>query len=190
MKKNFHKFNEFRYIKRSKLDPHDHLNLLIDEIETEYCMFFHDDDLMELDYIEKALDKMENNKRISCVGGNAKIIDAKGNFIRFLNRPIFFHDLLIDSNEQFFDHYFNYRPRMPAPFPSYIYRSKFIRNISSSSKHLDIEFISNILKEGSILWLKDICMSYRVHRGQDSFNESIVQRKSLFIFYIKKMMSL
>ena len=50
--------------------------MLIDEIETEYCMFFHDDDLMELDYIEKALDKMENNKRISCVG-NAKIIDEK-----------------------------------------------------------------------------------------------------------------
>ncbi len=186
LKKNFHEFNEFRYIKRPNLDPHDHFNLLIDEIETEYCMFFHDDDLLESDFIEKALKKMEKNKNISCVGGNAKIIDSKGNFIRFLNRPIFFHDLFIDSNEQFFDHYFNYKPRLPAPFPSYIYRSKFIKNISSSAKHLDVEFISRTIKEGNILWLKDICMSYRVHRSQDSFNESIVQRKKLIQFLYKK----
>jgi glycosyltransferase involved in cell wall biosynthesis len=168
---------EYRY--RNNISPSDHFNRILDEVDTEYVVLFHDDDLLKSDYLEHVVDVFFRNKSVVCVGCNADIIDENGEGGNKYNPSFIAKDKIILSEEMFYDHYCSYSLMRAPPFPSYIYKAKFLNKIAEEYKYADLRFVANILKFGSIYWSKKSKMQYRVHQSNDSTDESVIDRKLL-----------
>jgi hypothetical protein len=144
-------------------------------------VLFHDDDVLEPDYVSRMVQMFDDHPDISAAGCNARIIQGQklthrpfmGDFkdTRLLRQPI---DLL--------EPYLSLSLTSPAPFPGYMYRTKVIRGLrldrDNGGKHADVSFLSQVLARAPVLWTADCLFRYRFHDDNDSSHESIADRLS------------
>ena len=185
------RFADIKYTRRiPPLLGHAHFKVILDEAKSEYLVLFHDDDIMEPNYVSTLLPYITANPTISAVACNAKIIDRNGKetgkfCIRNLKAPLF----ILESN-QFIAPYLvgTIKSNGLAPFPGYMYRRKYICNSSINEKHggkySDVTFLLKILKMAEIVWHPESLMRYRNHGANDSSTESIPDRLSLIRYLI------
>ena len=172
--------NLFSYKRRDNLTSTEHFKILLEEVDTDFVVFFHDDDILDPEYLNTAFEIFAEHNDVSAIGFNAKLINEKNEFLRNLNSKYFMKDIKILEKNQYYNYFYNRTLIKPSPFPSYIYKTKFLKNPIGQNKHDDVNFVAQCLDGGNIFWSKEIKISYRIHKTQDSSNESLIQRREQF----------
>ncbi len=179
--------SRFTYVKRkNNFSGIDHLNLILSEINEDYFMIFHDDDLMLPEMLEVLYKKINLTPDIVAVGSNA-----------FLNKygieksKLFFNtknDILISKPAELVEEYFRYRTY--APFPSYLYKKtvsdKYRLNPQNGGKYSDLSFLVDILNLGTILITSTPTMKYFIHSNQDTSSHIFIDKLKLIDYVTKK----
>ncbi len=180
-----------KYIRRSPpLSALAHYQLIASELSAKYTVLFHDDDILHPDYVRlmSSFLNNNNNNNIAAIGCNAMffkddVLDSKRMMRNFSS------SIKFNNEKKFLERY------LPgnggnAPFPGYIYLTKYLKqvilNIPIKGKHADVAILSSLLDYGEIIWLKESLMYYRVHDSNDSVIESIPDRLSLLHYMNKK----
>ena len=158
-----------------------HLKKIIKEVNSEFCVFFHDDDVMYPNYLEILSRTLSINKRYSAVGCNATIINENSaSSKKFTDWQ---SDIEIKTPAELLNFYFsNISKVTPAPFPSYLYRAeafKLVRCERLKGKNCDLIFLLELLKFGPILWLNKPLISLRLHGKNETKKESLISRAQL-----------
>ena len=157
------------YRKRNKvLSGIEHLNAILDEVESEYFIIFHDDDVMHPQMINELLKNLSENESIIAIGCNALVSNHnKWRKAKFGN---FKKDIIIKSPFELLEGYVSLNKYVP--FPSYMYKkivSENLRlNIENGGKYSDLAFLIEILDYGKIAFLSKTLMTYFIHNNQDT----------------------
>ena len=175
----------FKYIKRGgMLSSREHFRLVVSELNSKYAVLFHDDDVLFPNYIKIMSSSLQDN--IAAIGCNALVFKSS-----ILNAKIKMHKFFLPkwfNSEKFFLEQYLPGSGGIAPYPSYLYRTAYLKqaflNIPIKGKHSDVAILSSLLNYGEILWLESPLMYYRVHDSNDSVVESIPDRLAL-IYYMK-----
>lgn len=170
LKEDFPEF-KFEYVKREPpVSVFPHFNQNIIEINAEYGMLFHDDDLLLPEAIQRMVENLEHDPSLSAVSCNAYVIDSNNNKLRVFC-PSLKDNLSINSASELAYLYMKV-PMRVVPFSAYLYRTKNLKNTAflykEGRKHADVSFLMKIAMQGPILWLSEPLMSYRVHGSNDS----------------------
>ena len=179
-------FINFKYIERSgSLTANQHYDIVLSESEYDYTIIFHDDDYISQDYFKKVSNAILKYPSAVAIGTNANLI--KNNILTKKKSHYYNNNIEFKNKYHFLKNFLTGSDGI-CPFPSYIYKTKYIKKISftkiDAGKHSDVIFLSNLLDKGTIVWLKDKLMNYRVHALQDSKVESILSRISLKNYFI------
>ena len=177
--------NEERLIYKRRipsLSAHEHFVKVFSEVDSEYFMVFHDDDIMEIDCLKTLLFHLENNDELVACSGNAiMFLDDNKKF-----RKKFLHsdkEIYISNPEELAKRYLLFGNI--APYPLYLYKREKIKGIlpgENEGKYSDVTLMLNILKRGKILWDPKVLMYYRKHFNQDSHFTRIHHAKKLMNF--------
>lgn len=176
-----------KYIKRNPpLDPISHLNAILDEVESEYFMIFHDDDEMYPFMLKELFDKINSNSSVIAVGGNARIITTRLVTSRLILKKKYGNSLICDRDQMSYRYLIK---RGIVPFPSYMYKCEIARklrfNPEHGGKHCDVSFLMDVASLGSVYMIEKPLMNYNVSQGQDSNSNNFLNRISL-LNYIRK----
>jgi len=183
-KKEFLQIQNLSYVRRKpSLEGIEHFNSLIkDSVNFDFVMFFHDDDILETNYLREIINTNKlSDENIAAIGTNATIL--KGN--KVTKRKIFLSNKnkLITTKKELVNQYFNYEYNGAVPFPSYLYRvtsiNKHLLMKKQGGKYSDIVFLLKLLDDGFIYWLHQPLMKYRIHSSNDSKSASVEDRNSL-----------
>ena len=147
----------FKYINRGgELSANEHYDIIFSESKYDYTIIFHDDDYINQNYFDQICKAIVNYPNAVAIGTNANLIKNKKltyKYSHYYNKNIEFK-----NKTHFLKQYLTGSDGI-CPFPSYIYKTKYIKNIKYSKfdagKHSDVIFLSNLLDNGSIVWLKD-----------------------------------
>jgi hypothetical protein len=151
----------------------EHINFCLNEAKKDekinYVCIFHDDDLMNKDFICKSFE------------GFSKFPDAAA--IAFdisstwrIKKDIFY------NKEDLINNIFSVNSSSIIPFPSFSYNLNLINSIelkNNIGKHCDVEFLLNVANIGRVLIIRSQQMMSVIHDGSDSYNESISARRGL-----------
>lgn len=161
------KWPNIKYIRRNSLHVLDHHNVILSECESDYLVMFHDDDVMMSNYVTE-MRKLIAEGDFVAIGSNAMMIDCKSQFIRPFIRNIR-HSIVLKEPCQLASRYLSLIGDDPAPFPSYIYNKKKLKNlifdVSRGGRLNDSIFLCNLLSQGQIAIHSSCLMNYRVHKG-------------------------
>jgi glycosyltransferase involved in cell wall biosynthesis len=163
----------------------DHFNLSISETDTDFVCLFHDDDLMEPEYVEVMLKTIERYPQAVAYACNAVTIDEevvrKGSFFESGDDYV-----IVSGPRALAGRYFSKYPNGFAPFPAYIYRTPVVKRIPldphTGGKYSDVSWLLEISKIGPIVWNSRKLMRYRMHAANDSNLESLRDRLMLLGF--------
>lgn len=180
-----------RKFKYSKVNPplsaNDHFQLVVSKLNKEFAILLHDDDIVSSNYINEMFQAI-NEDNVVAVGCNAKIFT--NNILHAIKNSHSFDKPKRFNNEKIFLSQYLPGNKGNAPYPSYIYRTKYLKkaflNIPIKGKHSDVAMLSSLLSFGEILWLEKKLMYYRVHNSNDSATESIPDRIRLMNYMKKK----
>ena len=173
---------KIKYIKRNPTLPDglNHTELVISELNSKYAVIFHDDDIFHPEYLKKIIPFIVNNS-VSAVGTNAFIFKNKTQDCK--KKMHDFKDIKKFINKKFFLQQYLLGTGGSAPFSGYIYKTKYLKKLSIKSiipgKHADVELLASLLDYGSILWLPEVLMFYRVHQSSSSSHENVHDRLKL-----------
>lgn len=166
----------------------DHFNQLILEASAAFMVLFHDDDILEPDYISRMVDLFQKNPHASAVGCNARIIRGE-KLTAQLHMGNFQDTLWIHKPLELIEYYLSIGLTNPAPFPGYMYCTNRVKEIrldrTKGGKHSDVSFLMQLLEHGPILWTDKCLIKYRMHSGNDSNAISIPDHLSLLRHIIK-----
>lgn len=187
---NFEGIN-FYYKKRSKAySAVEHGNLCLNEIDTDYFCFFHDDDLMLPNFVENFWNVFRKYPDLVSCGMNAYIESL--NVSEGAGSKLFFNDFRLYlgpvSPKNLIERYFGRHQLGIAPYPSYIYKTDSVRDIqfrSDDGKYGDVTWLLRVAARGSMIWVNSPSMIYRLHDGNDSLSESRKDRLR-FLAFLKK----
>ncbi len=179
-------YPNLKYLRRRPpLGPIDHLTRILDEVESEYLVMFHDDDVLLPEYLNRMVCTLDAYPNTAAVGCNAFIIFGSKHS-KALFAPGLCASVTIQTPEELFSHYVNLKDICHAPFPCYLYRMSIVRGVhpneEEGGKHADVSFLMNVLKAGQIRWIPDVLMQYRRHAGNGSNEENIEEQLSLLRF--------
>ena len=182
------KFPHVTYVRRNNcLDSESHQIKVLSSIDSEYFMVFHDDDILIKGAIKKLLDVIESDNKIAAVSGNAYILKHNTKTSKKLIKNIT-GNYIIDSPQKLVKEYISFDSEGVAPLSGYLYRSSKVDGIypciSEGGKHNDISYLMKVVKAGTIIWIEDCIMYYRIHNNNDSNTENLLDRLSI-IRYIK-----
>lgn len=166
--------------------PREHFEACIAEATSDYMVMFHDDDLMYPHFLENMVLEMERNPLASAVGCEARIMRGE-----HLTREVFMGskrtDSVVVNNSMLAASYIALGLASPAPFPSYIYRTKYLAGMRFpyewGEKYSDAAFLYLLSCRAPIVWTSKELMIYRIHTTNDSNFESITGRLKLYKFF-------
>ncbi len=166
--------NNLVYIRRiPSLSPLEHLKLIISETNEEYVVLFHDDDIMHSNYIETMLPFIQK-KGIAAVGCNEYIF--KNDFTKSLRaKPHSFKKPhILVSEKEFLEQYIPSNSGV-CVFPGYMYNTALLKkiklnNVRRSDGVSDVLMLNSLLEYGSIVWIPDYLVYYRLHDSNDGNN--------------------
>lgn len=150
----------------------DHINYCLNEARADvikYVCIFHDDDLMEENFIKKTINAFKDNPNTAAVAFDIS------------NKKKFYAIKALNKND-IANSIFSVNSKYTIPFPSYTYNLDIIKNEElkrSIGKHCDAEFILRLANKGKILIIGSSQMKTVVHPGSDSYSESIALRRLL-----------
>lgn len=161
-------YSTLRYIRRNPpVSQSIHFGLISIEATADYVVFFHDDDIMLPNYTQKIIEAFSLYPEASGVGTNAMIIDSSGAELGpFSQREL---PIVVTDEAWFVNQYVPRADPGPgiSPLPSYCFRRSSLNYHDWDEKNggscADVAFISKKLRYGSLVWLPDILMQYRVH---------------------------
>lgn len=167
------------------LSAFDHFNKSISEADTDFLCLFHDDDLMEPEFVDSMLNTIAvypDAVAYSCNGVTIdKEIARKGSFFESKGTHI-----LINDARTLAARYFSKYQNGFAAFPAYIYRTSTVKNIpfdaQTGGKYSDVAWLLEIAKNGAIVWSTKNLIRYRIHATNDSGAESLRDRLKLLGF--------
>jgi glycosyltransferase involved in cell wall biosynthesis len=177
--------NKVKYIRRYPPLRHDlHFQAIIDDCSADYLVMFHDDDIMHPNYVRTMLPILIDNN-IVALGCNAYLFRSK--LLNNLRKMHNFQSLKIfDNHKDFLECYLVGNGGI-APYPGYMYKTEFIKKTKASTFYYgDVNNLSNLLNFGSIGVVPDALMYYRVHSGNSSRHENILDRKKLLNYMFSK----
>jgi len=160
--------NKLKYIRRlPSVSAIEHLNLILQDVASDYFMIFHDDDVMHSNMLEVLSNKIKSRKDIVAVGANARIIEN-----RKLRKVIFYpnlkKDITITNRDEIVHHYLI---SQIVPFPSYLYRIEVAKQLrfhpENGGRHCDAAFIMNLLTLGFISFSSAPLMDYNRDKGEN-----------------------
>ena len=163
----------------------DHLNKSISETETELVCLFHDDDLMEPDYVDEMLKTVTCYPHAVAYASNAMTMNGEPTKVDCFfesERPM----VVINNSRELAGRYFSRHPNGFAPFPAYIYRTSVIKKMLFDSrtggKYSDVAWLLELASHGPIIWNSRHLIRYRMHEANDSNMESLRDRLRLLGF--------
>lgn len=167
---------DFKYVKRNPpKSVFFHFNKILSEINSDFVMLFHDDDVLLQNALEKMMSALTANPYISAVSCNANIVDGSNHYQRVFNQRLK-SDMIINDPEELAANYMRL-PMQVVPFSAYLYRSDILESLrlfyKEGRKHADVAFLMKTVKQGPILWLAEPLMNYRVHGANDSASYDI-----------------
>jgi glycosyltransferase involved in cell wall biosynthesis len=166
----------------------DHFVRCISEVDTDYFCLFHDDDLMEPDYVDTMLKTIERYPESVAYSCNAEIVD-ENNVPRHASFDSRDTDVIIKNPRSLAGRYFSRFPNGTAPYPAYIYRSDVVKTIpidpQTGGKYSDVTWLLEISKCGSFVWNAAKLIRYRMHSTSDGGLESTRDRLRL-LGYLKR----
>jgi len=177
-------YKDIKIIKRANLSSADHFMTVISECSTEFIVIFHDDDIMLPNYINDMHASLAKNIDYSAIACNAYINRKnKNTYQKFFYHP----SVSITTAHDLIKSYCRFSSNKPAPFPSYMYRTKYLKEYmvkpEISGKYSDVITLMGVLNKGNFLWLSKCLMEYRIHKTNDSGSESISDRKKLLNYF-------
>ena len=182
---NLNKAN-FNYINRGGvLSAKKHYDIIFSESKYDYTIILHDDDYVSPNYFDQICKAIVKYPTAVAIGTNANLIKNNKNlrkYSHYYNKNIEFK-----NKTHFLKQYLTGSDGI-CPFPSYVYKTNYIKNIKYSKydagKHSDVIFLTNLLNNGTIVWLKDKLFNYRIHDLQDSKIESVIGRILLKKYFL------
>lgn len=181
-------FPDIKYICRApSLEPLEHFNRCLDEVPDGYLCLFHDDDLMEPNFVSEMKRAIQGNPDAIAIACNANI----ERFGKVQERPSFLsfrHYEAIASPCDMAMRYFSRFQSGIAPFPSYIYHRGMIdsqRFALNGGKYSDVTWLLELVKKGRVVWVNSPLITYRLHASNDGNTESRRDRLR-FLGYLKK----
>jgi len=173
----------FSYLRRSPpLMAIEHFQLVISECDKKYIVLFHDDDVMHDDYVKTMLPFIQE-KGVAAVGCNefifkhdiTKSIRAKPHNFK---QPKKFY-----SEREFLEQHIP-SDKGISVFPGYMYSADFLKkirlnNVRRKNGLSDILMLNSMLEFGSIVWIPDTLVYYRLHDTNDGNNLYTVDHISL-----------
>jgi glycosyltransferase involved in cell wall biosynthesis len=177
------------YVKRvPSVDVLTHHNFLIKEACTEFVTFFHDDDIMFPKYAEELLKILRLDNKLAAVAPNAYLIEGEARLNKRFGQFKEFE--VIKNGRELMQRYFAFGSDGYPPFPGYMYRTEAIRNSRLNSeeggRHSDYSFLDHILGSGSLGWMPEVLMNYRIHQGGSGVVEVLCDRRSLVNYLCNK----
>jgi glycosyltransferase involved in cell wall biosynthesis len=181
-------FQDVDYRRRiPMLPPLAHFNACIGEVQSEYFCLFHDDDLMHADYVQNMKQVLNSHQEIAACGCNA-LLETHGK----LEKKKSFMSLgkleQVCSARSLARRYISRAQNGIAPFPGYVYRSKFVGEIRlpvDGGKYSDVTWLLELAKKAPLVWIAAPLMTYRIHGGNDGGVESTRDRLR-FLGFLKR----
>lgn len=159
------------YIRHEKnIGGLNNIQYAFDHCTADYCVLFHDDDVMLPEMLEREKEILDCNSKIVLVAGNGFVIDEYGN-----EKRVFFHKKSkqpVYMQGELFHKYMS--AGYTLLFPSIMYRTCFfkekdIRFRTNAGPCADVIFYFEAEMAGGWIYeLEDRIMKYRVHERQDS----------------------
>ena len=186
------KFKEVNIVSRIPvISPLNHFKNVISEADADFLVIFHDDDIMETNFLVNLFNLIIQDNSIAAVAGNAYYMrSSRITKSTFLDKKL--NLTAIDTLDQLVNCYFRYDKQRIAPFPSYMYSVKCLKQVNLDyidiGKHGDVALLMEVLNFGKILWTHDIVMNYRLHGSNDSGVFSFFDNLNLYNYlkYDKK----
>lgn len=179
-------FPSIDYIRRNPvLTPQDHFLRVINECTGQYISLFHDDDYAAPTFLRSIISCLDKDLTLGAVGSNAWIVRGETKTReKFMSN--FSHPLRFENPKDLIARYLQFLSEGVAPFPSYIYRRKYLQGLmldySIAGKYSDVTLLASLLQRAPILWLPQPLLNYRIHSANDSACDSIGQRLKLLRF--------
>jgi cellulose synthase/poly-beta-1,6-N-acetylglucosamine synthase-like glycosyltransferase len=182
-------FREAAYIRRSPpLSALEHFRVVIEESSAEFVVFFHDDDVMTLQYVTKMVRELDCDPSIAAIACNGLVLhdDKK---TKKATMTIGAGSVVIRDARTLLRPYLSFDGGGHPPFSSYMYRREALRGLyldgMHGGKHSDVSFLTKLLRRGPIRWLGAPLIWYRVHRTNDSQTELVSDRLNWLRYLIK-----
>ena len=77
-------------------------NLVLETIESKYCIMLHDDDLLEPAYIEEVINLADSDESVAIVGTGWNVIDKDGSVIKTRTYPAIDRPVVLSEEEYFY----------------------------------------------------------------------------------------
>lgn len=174
----------YKYIKRNPPLPTgiEHLNQILEEVDSTYFMMFHDDDVMHPNMVERMYKEMLERSDIIAIGSNANVIKY-GKKQKYLFNNMQKNEIIATHSDMLK----RYLKEGIVPFPSYMYRKSKLQGLrldySKGHKWCDAAFIISLSQRAPILFLSEPLMDWYVHKGQDSLVNDFIGNLKLIKFY-------
>lgn len=181
-------FPDVHYVRRlPMLSAMEHFNRCIDEVKKGYFCLFHDDDIMESDFVAELGSCIHSHPGLIAYSCNAHIesfgrLQPKPSFLSFRKAETILSPRYLAAR------YFSRAQSGIAPFPAYVYcKGKLggLRFDPDGGKYADVTWLLNLSMKGPILWHSKPLMTYRIHASNDGATESRRDRLR-FLAFIKK----
>ena len=179
-----HFFNNVTYIRRSPpLTSFEHFTKIFKEVESDYFMIFHDDDIMEVGMISKLISQF--SPATVAVAGNAYLLKNNIRTNKLVTRSFNPNNTIVTKKE-LLSLYLTENKKFA--FPGYLYRSSAakIELDSYFGKYWDVPFLSKVIEKGSITYLNEPLYYYRQHEGQDSAASDLISKFHLLNFILNE----
>ena len=179
-------FPTLNYVRRRPMNVN-HFNVCLEEAQSDYVCIFHDDDLMGKDFIQRVKVAIAHHPESIALATNA-IIEVHG---QPRKKPSFLAASeyeQIRSANSLAARYFGRHQSGIAPFPAYTYNRKLVgatRFNILGGKYADVTWLLSLARQGTITWIREPSMVYRMHAGNDSNIESRRDRLR-FLRFIKQ----
>jgi hypothetical protein len=150
-----------------------HFQLVLSEIDEKYTVLFHDDDIMHPDYVRTMLSFIQK-EGVAAVGCNAFLFE--NNLKKaVLSKSFSFEGAKMFTSEK--DFLREYIPSSSgiAAFPGHMYNTECLKkieleNIYRKDGSSDVLLLNSLLSYGTITWIPNYLMYYRLHKLNDGNN--------------------
>lgn len=176
-------FSNIIYRKRvPSLSPSDHFNLVLSEVNSEFFMIFHDDDVMLPNMISTLYNHFlnSNQNNVVAIGANAYLAENY-TISSKLFRQCIKENIIIHNPTELSTLYL--KKNSIVPFNSYLYKkqiSKVIKaDVNKGGKYCDVAFLMDISNLGKVINLESPLMIVNQHPSQDSNINSFYDKLKL-----------
>ena len=173
----------------------DHFRNVISLVSTPYFVMFHDDDIMEPDYVTTILRQFSSNPYAAAVATNGTMINPNGDLIKNVIGSINVFDsnkdeIIFHHKNKFLAQYLAGDFGGAANFSSYAYNTDLIKGIypdlSKCRYFFDTIFLTQLLDRGPIIWINKPLVKVRSHESTISSSCGVRDYKSFVSFISKK----